>query len=131
MWRGVLGTLSLWAVGAVALRATVIAPQACPAVSSEAAIAGARAAAAWAGHVQLADGSYLYEYNAEDDHDLGGYNVVRHAGVTMAVFQYAATTTRSSKRTASLRFKASPNSRTSPLPLLFSMVRFFRDIFGV
>ncbi len=92
MWRGVLGTLSLWAVGAVALRATVIAPQACPAVSSEAAIAGARAAAAWAGHVQLADGSYLYEYNAEDDHDLGGYNVVRHAGVTMAVFQYAGTT---------------------------------------
>jgi hypothetical protein len=62
----------------------------CPAIDAEGALAGARAAAAWIENNQHADGSYVYEYRLEDNANLGGYNVVRHAGVTMSLYQLAA-----------------------------------------
>ena len=90
MKRPLLLTVAAWAIGAVALRITLLAPQHCPAVTPSEAFDAARLAAAWIEANQYPDGSYVYEYSIERDIDLPGYNVVRHAGVTMALYQLAA-----------------------------------------
>ena len=38
---------------------------------------------------RLDDGTWLYEYDAESDRDLGSYNIVRHAGAIMGLYQAA------------------------------------------
>lgn len=85
-----LFTVAAAVVGVVLLRATFLMPQFCPAIDAEGALVSARAAAAWIESNQLADGTYVYEYRIDDNADLGGYNVVRHAGVTMSLYQMAA-----------------------------------------
>ncbi len=90
MRRPVLFTLAAWLVGATLLRATFLAPQYCPAIDADGARAAARAAASWIEQNQLPDGAYVYEYRKDDNASLGGYNVVRHAGVTMSLYQLAA-----------------------------------------
>jgi len=90
MRRGLFFTLSIWLVGAASIRATLLMPHECPVVTPETAGASARLAATWIEQNQLDDGSYVYEYNRETDTDPGGYNVVRHAGVTMSLYQLAA-----------------------------------------
>jgi len=90
MWRGLLGMLAVWGVGAIALRATLIPAQVCPPLSSAGAFDGAKEATGWAARAQRADGTFLYEYDANRDIDLGGYNIVRHAGVVMALYMFAA-----------------------------------------
>lgn len=90
MTRPLLVTFSAWLVGFVVLRATLAAPQHCPAISAADALASARLAAGWIDANQYPDGSYVYEYDIEADLDLPGYNVVRHAGVTMSLYQFAA-----------------------------------------
>jgi hypothetical protein len=53
--------------------------------------AAALAAASWIERGQRSDGSYLYEYNRQtDDPSNAGYNIVRHAGVTMSLYELAA-----------------------------------------
>ena len=73
-----------------ALRLTVAAPNVCPAVTGEQALLAARAGAAWIENNQFEDGGYVYEHNVEAGEDIPGYNVVRHAGVTMSLYQLAA-----------------------------------------
>ena len=90
MKRGLLFTLSIWLVGAAAIRGTLLMPHQCPAVTGDSAMASAREAAAWIERAQAADGSYVYEYDREANIEPGGYNVVRHAGVTMSLYQLAA-----------------------------------------
>jgi hypothetical protein len=89
LYRGLGGTLALWAVGLVALRLTIIAPEVCPPIDPESAMASARAAADWIQRVQRPDGSYLYEYDIVEDREIDDYNRVRHAGVTMSLYQLA------------------------------------------
>lgn len=90
MLRGLFTTLGVWAAGAAMLRAVVIPAEHCPPIDPTAARAAATASAAWIERAQKADGTYVYEYNAGDDHEPGGYNVVRHAGVTMSLYQLVA-----------------------------------------
>lgn len=73
-----------------ALRLTVAAPNICPPVTPEQSLLAARAGAAWIENNQLPDGAYIYEHNVETGDDPVGYNVVRHAGVTMSLYQLAA-----------------------------------------
>jgi len=80
----------IWAAGAVLLRAWLLSPEVCPQVSAGEAVADARAAAAWMARVQEPDGSYLYEFDLDKNEQVPGYNAVRHAGVTMALYQLAA-----------------------------------------
>lgn len=87
--RGLAGVLGIWAVGAVTLRAVLVPAQVCPPVTPEQALASAREAAAWIERSQKPDGSYLYEYDREAKSESGDYNVVRHAGVTMSLYQMA------------------------------------------
>ncbi len=89
MWKGLAGTLSGWALGAVALRAVVVPGEHCPQITSTEALASATSAAEWMARVQRDDGSYLYEYNRKTGLPVPGYNSVRHAGVTMSLYQLA------------------------------------------
>ncbi len=90
MWKGLSVTLGAWAAGALLLRVLVVPGQHCPALTSADALQGARDAGAWMARVQRDDGSYLYEYDIEANRPVPGYNAVRHAGVTMALYQLAA-----------------------------------------
>jgi len=69
-----------------AVRLTVSAPERCGDVAAHDARVGARAAAQWLARGQRDDGSYLYLAD-ERGRDLGGYNAVRHAGVTLSLYQ--------------------------------------------
>ena len=73
-----------------ALRLTVAAPNVCPPVTGDQAFAAARAGAAWIEANQRSDGGYVYEHEVLTGADVPGYNVVRHAGVTMSLYQLAA-----------------------------------------
>lgn len=88
--RGLYFSIGVWLVALTALRLTVAAPNVCPPVTGADALLAARAGAAWIENNQHADGSYVYEYNVETGEDIPGYNVVRHAGVTMSLYQFAA-----------------------------------------
>jgi small neutral amino acid transporter SnatA (MarC family) len=86
VWRA---GLSLALVLAVAL-AVVAPPERCPSVSAGELRGSAQAAVDWFVRNQGTDGSWLYLYDAEDDSTPSEYNAVRHAGVTMGLYQAAA-----------------------------------------
>jgi len=88
--RGLAVTLVLWAVGGIALRATIIPGEYCPPATAGQAMASASLAAGWIERAQRPNGTYLYEYNIAEDREIADYNVVRHAGVTMSLYQLAA-----------------------------------------
>jgi small neutral amino acid transporter SnatA (MarC family) len=86
VWRAGL-TLAL--LGAVAF--TVVAPpEQCPSVSAGELRGSAQAAVDWFVRNQGRDGAWLYLYDADDDSTPSEYNEVRHAGVTMGLYQAAA-----------------------------------------
>ena len=90
MFKGLAATLGLWVVGAVLLRTIMVPAQVCPAIDADEATLGAQRAADWIARVQAPAGTYLYEYDIEANREVPGYNVVRHAGVTMSLYQLAA-----------------------------------------
>ena len=51
--------------------------------------AAADAAVGWFVSNQRDDGAWLYRYDRDTDTDVGGYNITRHAGVTMSLEQAA------------------------------------------
>lgn len=82
-------TLAVWLAGAGALRAVVLRPEVCPPVDESSLEASATAAVAWIQRAQLDDGSYVYEWHGETGAYSADYNEVRHAGVTMSLYQRA------------------------------------------
>lgn len=70
-------------------RVTVAAPERCDAPSPSAIRRAAADAAAWVAGNQQDGGAYVYEQSDEGE-TLGGYNEVRHAGVTASLYQAAA-----------------------------------------
>lgn len=84
--------VTLWLGVAVLLRAFIVLPEACGAPASQELLASANEAQAWMQRAQLAgDGSgrYVYRYDVVNDEIPDDYNAVRHAGVTMALYQAA------------------------------------------
>jgi hypothetical protein len=79
----------VWVGSFAALRLSFLAPERCPVVSPAAMEAAAVGAGAWIERNQDADGRYLYEYDRAADRVIPGYNIVRHAGVTMSLYQLA------------------------------------------
>lgn len=65
-------------------------PERCPSVSAAQLRASATGAADWFVRNQDSDGSWLYLYDAETDAVAADYNVVRHAGAIMGLYQAAA-----------------------------------------
>ena len=86
VWRAGLALALLLAVAFVVLAP----PERCPTVSAGELRGSAQAAVDWFVRNQDSDGSWLYLYNAEDDFTPAEYNPVRHAGVTMGLYQAAA-----------------------------------------
>jgi small neutral amino acid transporter SnatA (MarC family) len=86
LWRAGL-TLALF----LALAFVVIAPpEHCPTVTAEDLRRSSQAAVDWFVRNQETDGAWLYLYDAENDSIPAEYNEVRHAGVTMGLYQAAA-----------------------------------------
>lgn len=65
-------------------------PERCPPVSAAELQRSAQATVDWFVHNQRADGTWLYEYDAESDTAVAVYNTVRHAGAVMSLYQAAA-----------------------------------------
>lgn len=84
--------LSVWAVGMIALRTTIAAPEVCPPIDMASLSASADASAEWIVRATNDDNSYVYDWNRAEDTVQPGYNEVRHAGVTMSPYQAAAET---------------------------------------
>jgi hypothetical protein len=83
----------VWLLGLAGLRVTLLAPEICPPLRADDAHAAAVAAADWIARNQAPDGTYLYELTIGSDGTLErstGYNTVRHAGATMALYQMLA-----------------------------------------
>jgi small neutral amino acid transporter SnatA (MarC family) len=70
--------------------AVVAPPERCPSVSVAELRGSAQATVDWFVRNQEADGTWLYLYDADDDWISPEYNSVRHAGVTMGLYQAAA-----------------------------------------
>jgi small neutral amino acid transporter SnatA (MarC family) len=81
--------LSLALISAVAF-AIVAPPEHCPTVTTEQLRSSSQAAVDWFVRNQETDGTWLYLYDADDDLTPPEYNEVRHAGVTMGLYQAAA-----------------------------------------
>lgn len=88
--RRLRGVAAVWVLGVVGLRATLWAPEVCPAITAGQAQAAAVAAADWIVDNQDADGSFLYEWDRATGEASDDYNLVRHAGVTMSLYQLVA-----------------------------------------
>jgi len=65
-------------------------PERCPSVSAPELRRAAQASVDWFVRNQDSDGTWLYLYDAERDAVPPDYNEVRHAGVTMGLYQAAA-----------------------------------------
>lgn len=79
-----------WVLVAAVLRAVVLLPEQCPPVTPDDLRAAASEAVGWFERNQRPDGRWLYRYDADAGRDLGGYNLTRHGGVTMSLYQAAA-----------------------------------------
>ena len=86
VWRAALTLALLLALAFV----VVSPPESCPPVSAEELRSSAQATVDWFVRNQETDGSWLYIYNADDNSTPIEYNEVRHAGVTMGLYQAAA-----------------------------------------
>lgn len=80
-------TAVVWVVGFALLRLSLLAPEVCPSVDAARAWQAAVAAGTWIEAGQQADGRFLYEYDRTTDEAGPGYNIVRHAGVTLSLYQ--------------------------------------------
>jgi small neutral amino acid transporter SnatA (MarC family) len=65
-------------------------PERCPTVTAAELRRSAQSAVDWFARNQRPDGSWLYQYDAEDDAAPRQYNEVRHVGAVMALYQAAA-----------------------------------------
>lgn len=85
--RRIAAAAVVWLLVAAVLRFTLLAPETCFPTSSDETHRTAVAAADWIAGNQFDDGLYLYLYNRADETAPDAYNLVRHAGTTMALYQ--------------------------------------------
>jgi small neutral amino acid transporter SnatA (MarC family) len=86
LWRAGLSLALLLALAFV----VVAPPEHCPSVTTEELRRSSQAAVDWFVRNQETDGDWLYLYDTDDDSIPSEYNEVRHAGVTMGLYQAAA-----------------------------------------
>ena len=89
LFRSALLSAGFWALCLLAARLTVVPPESCGADNPEALQVAADNAVAWMIRNQGEDGRYVYLYHADSDTTPNEYNEVRHAGVTMSLYQAA------------------------------------------
>ena len=76
-----------WIVAVALLRVTLLAPEICPDFTADDARNAAVAAGEWVATNQKPDGTFLYQYDRTTGATPGVYNLVRHAGTTMSLYQ--------------------------------------------
>lgn len=84
--RRLVGAGATWLVAA-AVAVAAAHPEQCRTPTAPEARTAAEAAVGWLAVNQQPDGAFLYRYDREEARDLGGYNIVRHAGVLLALAQ--------------------------------------------
>ena len=77
--RVVLSVAGLLGAGVLAF-GVLAPPETCPEPTVASLDRSAGDAVQWFVRNQRSDGTWLYEYDTNDDTDMGGYNLVRHAG---------------------------------------------------
>lgn len=87
--RRVASSALTWVLVLGVVRITVLLPENCPPVDSATIRAAVDEAVAWFDRNQAPDGTWLYRYDRGTDEVGPGYNTVRHAGVTMSLYQAA------------------------------------------
>lgn len=86
--RRVRRSVVVWVIGAGLLRLTLWAPEICPPLSNSQARAAAVVSADWIVTNQDSDGTYLYGWDRTSGEESDDpYNLVRHGGVTMSLYQ--------------------------------------------
>jgi hypothetical protein len=85
--RRVLGGLAAWVVVLGVARLVIAQPEQCGPVDAPKIEHAVTEAVAWAERTQDGNGRWIYRYDAENDRDVGMYEMVRHAGLMMALFQ--------------------------------------------
>ena len=78
-----------WVLVLGGLRAFVVQAEQCGDPTAAELRSSADAAVGWFVRNQRDDGAWLYRYDRDTDSDVGGYNITRHAGVTMSLEQAA------------------------------------------
>lgn len=89
MHRRVALAAVAWIVGLVGVRVALTPPELCEVPSVAEVRDAADEAAAWALRGLSDDGRFTYGYRFDDGTIAGGYNLVRHAGMTNALYQHA------------------------------------------
>ncbi len=84
--------IAAWVLAATCVVVFVSRPENCPSVDDAAASTAAAAAVGWFDANQHDDGSWLYRFDRSTQTDLGGYNLTRHAGVMLSLYQAGDTT---------------------------------------
>ena len=87
--RRVLGAAGAWVLVLAVVRVTVLLPERCPPLDAEGARAAVVEAVGWFERNQEVDGRWLYRYDRAAGEVVPGYNVVRHSGVAMSLYQAA------------------------------------------
>jgi hypothetical protein len=82
-------SVAFWMVAAGFLRVAIIPPESCGDTERASIASAAIAARDWIVRNQHPDGSYTYLYVVDADTQPNEYNLVRHAGVTMSLYQAA------------------------------------------
>jgi hypothetical protein len=88
-WRLFAVSLAAWAMLAVGVRVVLLPAERCATPSTAEVTATLDAAVGWAERSVQPDGSYAYRYDRSTGEQLGGYNLVRHAGMVTALYQAA------------------------------------------
>ena len=79
----------IWALTLGGLRLTTLAAEVCPTIDIDRTHEAAVGAAEWIVNNQFDDGRYLYEWDLRIDGPTDApYNLVRHAGTTMSLYQF-------------------------------------------
>lgn len=88
--RRVGTALLAWVLTFGVVRVVILQPERCGEVTFDRLDLAIEEAIAWAGRTIRSDGTWIYRYNADTDADTGIYELVRHSGLTMALYQAAA-----------------------------------------
>jgi hypothetical protein len=79
--------IAAWAVAGTSVLVFVARPEHCPPLDAPSADEAAARAVGWFSANQNPDGSWVYRYDRQTETDLGGYNITRHAGVMLSLYQ--------------------------------------------
>jgi hypothetical protein len=88
--RAIALAAASWVIVLAVVRLVVAQPERCDALPPSQLRAAAGHAVDWFVRNQSDDGRWTYRYSADDDRLIDGYNLVRHAGVSLSLAQAAA-----------------------------------------